>query len=190
MDKKEAILQAAMALFSEKGYKSASISDITESAGIAAGTFYLYFESKTQLFMDLFLEENVKLKKQIMEKIDLTADPREVVQQLMMLNLQGMSANPILNEWYNREVFEKIEKKYQEENGLDQVDFLYSIFIEVVKKWQAEGKMRSDIDSEMVMALFTAIINIDAHKEEIGIQYFPQILDYLFGFLMDGLLID
>ena len=30
MDKKEAILQAAMALFSEKGYKGTSISDITE----------------------------------------------------------------------------------------------------------------------------------------------------------------
>ncbi len=190
MDKKEAILRAAKSLFSEKGYKDTSISDITESAGIAAGTFYLYFDSKTQLFMDLFLAENIKLKKQLMEQVDLEADPRTVIQQLMALNMQGMSANPILNEWYNRDVFEKIEKKYREEKGLDQLDFLYSIFIEVVKRWQAEGKMRSDIDSEMVMALFTAIINIDAHKEEIGIQYFPQILDYLFGFLMDGLLIE
>ena len=190
MEKKEAILKAARTLFSQQGYKTTSISEITDMAGIATGTFYLYFESKPQLFMDLFLEENLKLKKQLMEKIDLTADPRLVIQQIMMLNMEGMSANPILREWYNREVFDKIEQKYREEKGIDQLDFFYSIFIEVVRKWQTEGKMRNDIDSEMVMALFTAIIKIDEHKEEIGIQYFPQILDHLFGFLMEGLLIE
>jgi AcrR family transcriptional regulator len=190
MEKKEAILKAARTLFSQQGYKTTSISEITDMAGIATGTFYLYFESKPQLFMDLFLEENLKLKKQLMEKIDLTADPRLVIQQIMMLNMEGMSANPILREWYNREVFDKIEQKYREEKGIDQLDFFYSIFIEVVRKWQTEGKMRNDIDSEMVMALFTAVIKIDEHKEEIGIQYFPQILDHLFGFLMEGLLIE
>ena len=190
MEKKEAILKAARTLFSQQGYKTTSISEITDMAGIATGTFYLYFESKPQLFMDLFLEENLKLKKQLMEKIDLTADPRLVIQQIMMLNMEGMSTNPILREWYNREVFDKIEQKYREEKGIDQLDFFYSIFIEVVRKWQTEGKMRNDIDSEMVMALFTAIIKIDEHKEEIGIQYFPQILDHLFGFLMEGLLIE
>ena len=190
MDKKEAILQAAKALFSEKGYKGTSISDITERAGIAAGTFYLYFESKIQLFMDIYLSENKKLKRDVMGKVDLAADPRTVIKQVMMLNMEGMNANPILREWYNRDVFAKIEEKYREENGLDQVDFMYSIFLDIVKKWQAEGTMRDDFDGDLIMAMFTAIINIDFHKEEIGIQYFPQILDYLFGFLMDGLLID
>ena len=47
--------------------------------------------------------------------------------------------------------------------------------------------MRDDIDSELIMAIFTALIVIDTHKEEIGLQYFPQILDYLTEFTMRGL---
>ncbi|MDI9594669.1 MAG: TetR/AcrR family transcriptional regulator, partial [Atribacterota bacterium] len=57
-----------------------------------------------------------------------------------------------------------------------------------VKKWQNERKMRNDIDAEMIMAIFTALINIDTHKEEIGLQYFPQVLEYLTKFIMEGLI--
>ena len=123
-----------------------------------------------------------------MEIIDLNGDPESVIQELTLLNMEGMRSNPILREWYNREVFEKIEEKYREDKGIDNLDFLYSIFITVIKRWQAEGKMRSDIDSEMIMAIFSAVINIDTHKDEIGIEYFPEILDYLMDFVMKGLL--
>ena len=191
MDKKEAIFTGGNGFCSQRRATKAPVFQILpKTQGSLPVTFYLYFESKIQLFMDIYLSENKKLKREVMGKVDLTADPRAVVRQVMMLNMEGMNANPILREWYNRDVFAKIEQKYREEKGLVQVDFMYSIFLDIIKKWQAEGKMRTDFDGELIMAMFTAIINIDFHKEEIGIQYFPEILDYLFGFLMDGLLID
>ena len=156
-------------------------------AGLATGTFYKYYPSKDSLFLAIYNEENVILKKAIMESIDLKANPIDVVKELMYLNLQGMSANPILKEWYNREVFSKIEQKFREENGLDQVDFLYSSFIEIVKNWQADGKIRSDIDADMIMAIFSSIAVMETHKDEIGFQYFPRLVEYVSDFIMKGL---
>jgi len=43
------------------------------------------------------------------------------------------------------------------------------------------------MDSELIMAIFTALINIDTHKEEIGFHHFPHILDYLVEFTIKGL---
>jgi AcrR family transcriptional regulator len=40
-------------VFAEKGYHAASIDDIIREAGIARGTFYLYFESKRAIFEEL-----------------------------------------------------------------------------------------------------------------------------------------
>ncbi len=97
------------------------------------------------------------------------------------------AANPILCQWYNRDVFAKIERLYREENGLATVDFLYRDFLVLVEKWQAEGKMRSDISSEMVMAIFSAVITIGTHKEEIGLHYFPRLQDLLTEFVLKGL---
>lgn len=186
-DKKAEIFNCGKELFSSKGFKDTNVSDITKLAGIGVGTFYNYYPSKEKLFMEIFLEENVKLKKSFIESIDLDGDPIPVVKEIMLLNISGMNSNPILREWYKKDVFGKLEQQYREENGIKYVDFLYNTFIEVVKKWQLEGKMRDDIDCEHIMAMFAALVNIDTHKEEVGIQYFPQILDYLAEFVMKGL---
>ena len=187
-DKKADILNCGKKLFSSKGFKDTNVTDITKMAGIATGTFYIYYPSKDKLFMEIFLGENVKLKKNIIESINLKNDPADVMKEMMLKNQKGMNSNPILRECYNREVFSRIEQNYRMENGLEYVDFLYDSFIKIVNKWQTEGKIRNDIDAEMIMAIFIALINIDTHKEEVGIQYFPQVLEYLVEFTMKGLM--
>ena len=188
VDIKARIKESGKKLFSDKGYKDTNVAEITKIAGVATGTFYNYYPSKDKLFIEIYLEENTKLKKSIMDSVHLEGDPITVMKEMMLLNYRGMNSNPILKEWYNREVFHKIERNFREEKGLDSVDFLYGSFIEIVKKWQNERKMRNDIDAEMIMAIFTALINIDTHKEEIGLQYFPQVLEYLTKFIMEGLI--
>ncbi|AEY67888.1 TetR/AcrR family transcriptional regulator [Clostridium sp. BNL1100] len=187
-DKKTLIYDCAKELFSNKGFKDTNISEITQKAGMAVGTFYKYYPSKEKLFMDIFLEENAKLKKHSLQSLDLTRSPLEVVGQMLALNAEGTNTNPILKEWYNKSVFEKIEKLYREENGLGAVDFLYDSFLELVKEWQAQGKIRKDIDNKMIMMIFAAIINVDTHKEEIGLEYFPQLLEIMTTLIMKGLM--
>lgn len=184
IDKKAELLNCGKKLFSSKGFKDTNVSEITKMANMATGTFYNYYSSKDKLFMDIFLEENSKLKNCIMNSIDINAAPIDVMKKMMFLNYQGMCSNPILNEWNNKDVFIRLEQLYREENGTDNLDFLYDNFLEIVRKWQNDGKIRSDIDAEMIMAMFYALINVENHKEEIGIQYFPKVLDYLANFTM------
>jgi len=186
-DKKAEIYRCGKTLFSEQGFKKTNVSQITEMAGMATGTFYLYYQSKEALFMDIYMDENEKLKRANMEGLDVDGDPLAVIQEVMQRNTVGMKANPILREWYNKDVFSKIEKKFKEQKGLERVDFVYDTFFQIIRKWQADGKMRDDMDTGMIMALFAFMIVIDLHKEEIGVQYFPEIQDILVQFIMDGL---
>ncbi len=186
-DTKTDLFNCGKELFSRKGFKDTNVSDITKSVGIGTGTFYNYYSSKEELFMAIFMEENQKLKKKILKSIELEKDPLSLVKELMLLNLKGMKSNPILKEWYNKDVFDKIEQHFREDKGMERLDFMYNDFSEIIKKWQADGKMRNDIDSGMIMAIFTAIVTVETHKEEIGLQYFPQVLDYLTEFTMKGL---
>jgi len=43
----------AAEVFSRKGYRMASVSDIVEHANIGRGTFYIYFDSKRDIFLEL-----------------------------------------------------------------------------------------------------------------------------------------
>lgn len=187
-DKKTLIYDCAKELFREKGFKDTNISEVTKKAGMAVGTFYNYYPSKEKLFMDIFLEENTKLKQRCFQSLDLDQDPLTTVKQMLKLNMEGIKENPILREWYNKSVYEKLEQVYREENGIGAVDFLYDSFLELVTRWQAQGKIRKDIDSKMIMMIFAAIINVDTHKEEIGLEYFPELLEHMTELIMKSLM--
>jgi AcrR family transcriptional regulator len=47
------VLEAAEQVFGAKGYHGASVTEITRAAGVAQGTFYLYFRGKKEIFLDL-----------------------------------------------------------------------------------------------------------------------------------------
>ena len=187
VDKKAEIFESGKALFIEKGFKDANVAEVMRRAGYATGSFYRYFPSKDHLFMEIYNQENVALKKKIVAEVDIHGEPMAVMREMMEKNFLGMRENPILREWYNRDTFSKIECSFRETNAIENVDFLYDSFIEVVRIWQKEGSMRNDIGAEMIMAIFTALINVDLHKEEIGLQYFPELMDHLGAFIMQGL---
>lgn len=56
-DVREAIFRAAARVIGAYGYADSSVNRITELAGIAQGTFYLYFESRQALFDELLAHE-------------------------------------------------------------------------------------------------------------------------------------
>ena len=56
------ILDAAEEVFGELGYYEASISEITRRAGIAQGTFYIYFRSKHEVFAEVVEDIGKRLR--------------------------------------------------------------------------------------------------------------------------------
>src|SRR3990172_10041401 len=47
--RREDLLDAALAVFREKGVRTATVEDVTTRAGVAKGTFYLYFKTKEEV---------------------------------------------------------------------------------------------------------------------------------------------
>jgi AcrR family transcriptional regulator len=50
------ILDAALTVFSARGFAAAKLDDVAKEAGVSKGTLYLYFESKEALFEAMALE--------------------------------------------------------------------------------------------------------------------------------------
>ncbi|GAA1648868.1 TetR/AcrR family transcriptional regulator [Microbacterium flavum] len=61
------LLEAAEQVFASLGYHEASIVKITERAGIGLGTFYLYFDSKQQIFEELVVDLNRRVRHSMSE---------------------------------------------------------------------------------------------------------------------------
>ena len=59
---RQRLIEAAEQVFYEYGYHDASIVNITEAAGVAQGTFYLYFSGKQAIFDVLVTDLNSRLR--------------------------------------------------------------------------------------------------------------------------------
>ncbi len=76
------ILRAAVETFSARGYHRTRVADIIKAAGIARGTFYLYFESKNAIFLELLetlLDEFVSG----VDGVDISPSASPVYEQLL-----------------------------------------------------------------------------------------------------------
>ena len=87
-ERRQQILGCARDVFSEKGYHGASIADIIARAGVARGTFYLYFKSKRDVFDEL-LEGLLTLIQGRIRLVDVDAGPAQVLLELRD-NLDGV----------------------------------------------------------------------------------------------------
>ena len=67
---KDYLLNAAVRKFHQKGYQKTRISDIVSEAGVAQGTFYLYFKSKEEIFKNICIEHMNRFQK-IFEETDI-----------------------------------------------------------------------------------------------------------------------
>jgi len=114
------ILDAATAIFAAKGFHGATIRQIAQQAGIADGTIYIYFKTKTDLLLGILdrINESERRAEDLSEGISGNFDDFFVAylrhrMQMLDANFQALRAilpdilsNPELRDHYYRQVIE------------------------------------------------------------------------------------
>lgn len=93
---RRAILAAAERVIGAKGYNDASIGHITSEAGVAQGTFYIYFATKEQIFSELVLEMGRLVRHTIAEATQGIANRLEAEKSGLHAFLEFVRAHPDL----------------------------------------------------------------------------------------------
>jgi len=86
-DKRDLILRAATKLFARRGFFNTQVADVAREAGIAAGTVYLYFQSKDDLLISIFertMLQGIEAARQALVGV---SDPVERLRQLARVHL-------------------------------------------------------------------------------------------------------
>lgn len=76
-DKREAILEAALHLFVERGFFGTAVPEIADRAGVGAGTIYRYFESKEALVNAIYRQEKLHFAHVVLDDFPASAPTRE-----------------------------------------------------------------------------------------------------------------
>src|SRR5215813_12808959 len=97
-EKPHQIIEAAVRIFARKGYYNSRVSDIAREAGMAAGTIYLYFKTKDDILVTLFLDKMAHFVSSLRKAIADEADAVAKLRRLVRLHFEMLEDNPELAE--------------------------------------------------------------------------------------------
>jgi TetR/AcrR family transcriptional regulator, fatty acid metabolism regulator protein len=95
-DKRGRILDAAIKMFAERGFHTATVAEIARAAGVADGTIYLYFKSKEDLLLRLFDEKMTELLAEAKDELSREKSAPDKLRRFIQLHLLLVERNPDL----------------------------------------------------------------------------------------------
>lgn len=90
---KKAIFDAAIRVFSGKGYDSATVDEIAAAAGVAKGTLYYHFEGKEELFKFVISEGMDLIRTNVEEAVSKEVNPIERLKTSAKVQLRYVYQN-------------------------------------------------------------------------------------------------
>ncbi len=143
-DARAEIFDAAAKVIDIYGYAGASISRITETAGIAQGTFYLYFQSRQDLFDELLPYAGMKMLDFIREHVRGSKDVYEMEERGFRAFFDYMDANKGLIRIIN-EAETSAPKAHR-----THFKVLTDRYVKALDRWHREGMIQNFDREELV----------------------------------------
>src|SRR5258708_23061733 len=93
-DKRARILDAAVKVFADRGFHTATVAEIARAAGVADGTIYLYFKGKDDLLLRLFDEKMTELLAEAKSELAKERSAPARLSRFIQLHLALVERNP------------------------------------------------------------------------------------------------
>lgn len=155
-DKRARILDAAIKVFAERGFHTATVAEIARGAGVADGTIYLYFKGKDDLLLRLFDEKMTELLAEARSELEKERSAPARLSRFIQLHLALVERNPDLASVLIVELRQSAQfiKAADRQKLAAYVDLI----AEVVKDGQERGELDAGISPATVKrAIFGAL---------------------------------
>ena len=175
---RERLIKEGYKQFSAYGLKKTNVEELAEAARISKGAFYLFYESKEALFMDVVELAEQRYRQEILAAIDLPGpSPRARLLVVFKKAFDLLKKIPVLQFFTGRDydlLFRKIPaEKLQEHLASDQL-----FFKELVMRCQNAG-IAIRVQPEELSGLLYLLVLAIMHEDDLSLNHFSSSIDLL-----------
>jgi TetR/AcrR family transcriptional regulator len=194
--RQELILNAAQEVFLSKGFEQTTIEDIADKAELSKGALYLYFKSKEDLYVAVFLNGLEHLYQQISalrDEFGMT-DTDTLLKNLLDMYYDFFHQSPefiyTMSQVYHGKIREKIAPSIWE-STIKMAKACLEVFADIIDQGGRDGIFRKVDCWKTASALWAALTGVMMIIEDDDPQFvkIPQkeLLDYTFELFMQTL---
>jgi len=149
-------MDAAIKVFAERGFHTATVAEIAREAGVADGTIYLYFKSKDDLLLRLFDEKMSMLLLEMRAALALVGAASDKLRTFIKLHLSLVERNPDLASVLIVELRQSAQFLKMADRG--KLASYVDLIAELVREGQENGELSQSIAPAAVKrAIFGAL---------------------------------
>ncbi|WP_166244220.1 TetR/AcrR family transcriptional regulator [Paenibacillus turpanensis] len=177
------LIEAAEELFKTKGYEETAVSEITDKAGVAKGTFFNYFQNKEQVFFEI---QGLFFSHEIGKLIETPGPITPRLRSLMMDMFPQHSWNRVLTRAMFQCMMSSSNSLAQQQQDIMEMAGLLS---PIYRLGQERGEYRKDVSPEFLsyLTLQTFFGALSLHALEIGEDELGQQLNITFDVFFSGI---
>ena len=165
-------------LFEKHGVKKTSVDELAQAAGISKGAFYLFFESKEELFLEILEQLEQEIQATILEfTIQPKTNTKKKVSELLRAFLLTRQAYPLLKN-FGKPEFEYLLRKVPPEWVMKHANKDEEFINQFIKKIKQEGilvKASPRVVSNLIKTLFFTGL----YLEELGPEAHQETMDVM-----------
>ncbi len=150
-DKAQAILNAALKVFAEKGFSKTKISEIAELAGVADGTVYEYFESKEDLLLSIPVRRYERYLENLSGAFEIT-NPARKLRRLIMYHFLSFLTDRSFLKVFLLEL--QLRKHFYGSKAFESFKKYYGIIENVVSEGMGSGVFRPEVNPRVFRNMF------------------------------------
>ena len=173
-------------LFGKNGIKGTSVEELARSVAIASGSFYLFFQSKEELYFEIVMREHKMMEEGIVQAFADTSNPEATLVQFMKSSIVGLEMNPIIRPMMNMEEIELLYRKLTPEQFIEVTGASFNTLIARVEDWKGKGIL-IDKPTRVLALMLSVHMHILNHKIELGEEY-DAVMDQLISSIVKGIL--
>lgn len=182
------LIEIARDLFSTYGLRKTNIEEITNAVNIAKGSFYTFYNSKEELFLDVFKEVEKELIKEMSSIVkSFKKNPKEKFQEFIYYHIKIPKEHPIIQQVSDKSTRTHLIRKLKGNEKLNNILQTYDYISEFIKEWQAK-RFIIDEDPEIIAGVLKSVFTLgldDEIKAYIGKDNFPKIIDKLISIITE-----
>lgn len=173
------LLRVGREQFLTYGPERTRVKDITDPVGIAKPTFYQFFDSKGELYLEILARETDELAARLRDETTSLDDPAEALERLFTAYREYIEHNPdlqqVLSEHHPRELFRNVPHERIEAARAHWFD----VHLPVIRDIQAksDGSL-AERDSREILGLLRPIAVMQMYRER-GTTRSPEEFDRL-----------
>ncbi len=170
------LLANARELFVRQGLKKTSLDELTRPAGIAKSSFYLFFDSKEALYLEVLRQDGPAIRERLQQQLDTANDARESIERTLTAIVAELETNALTRRMLTYpDELEQLAAAVDPEQLATSNDNGLSLLVPFLERGQARGEVIEG-DAVLYARVVSAVTLLTLHRDKIGLGEYPKVM--------------